>query len=477
MSNEQTKLVERLYKELVAGNLGIFAGAGFSQSAGYVNWKELLRPIADDLDLDIDQETDLVALAQYHLTKNEGRNKLNQELVEAFSENLTPTENHRILARLPISTYWTTNYDRLIERSLEDANKVADVKHNRDHLPVTKYKRDAIVYKMHGDVGSPNEAVLTRDDYERYHLKMAPFIDALKGDLVSKTLLFLGFSFTDPNLDYILSRVRVMYETNRRQSECILRRVTREEDEADATFEYRQLKQEFFKRELTRYGLRVTYVDEFSEITDILRALETKYRHRSVFISGAAHDYSLLSFPKDESERFVFELAKDLSKKGKRILSGFGLGIGGAVIAGVVEATATGGDALDEDRLLVRPFPQDRVGNMSRDDLWHAYRDDILKRAGIAIFVFGNKLEDGQVVLSGGMRREFELALENNVFPIPVGCTGGMAEELWEELTQKIADGSFVVDPKVAPLIQELEDKSKSLNEIRATILKLVSLI
>ncbi|WP_164086591.1 SIR2 family protein [Stenotrophomonas maltophilia] len=477
MNNDQTKLVDRLYKELVAGNLGIFAGAGFSQSAGYVNWKELLRPIAHDLDLDIEQETDLVALAQYHLTRHDSRNKLNQELVEAFSHKLKPTENHRILARLPISTYWTTNYDRLIETSLEDAHKVADVKHNRDHLPVTKYKRDAVVYKMHGDVGSPNEAVLTRDDYERYHVNMAPFIDALKGDLISKTLLFLGFSFTDPNLDYILSRVRVMYEKNRRQSECILRRVARERDETQDNFEYRQRKQEFFEKELVRFGLRVTYVDEFSEITDILRALETKYRHRSIFISGAAHDYSHLPFPKDEAEKFVFELAKDLSKADKRILSGFGLGIGGAVIAGVVEATAAGGDALDEDRLLVRPFPQDPVGKMSLQDLWHAYRDDILKRAGIAIFVFGNKLKDGEVVLSDGMRHEFEIALENNVFPIPVGRTGGMAEGLWGELTRQIADGSFEVEPKVVPLIQELGDSSKSLDEIKATILKIVSLI
>lgn len=477
MNSEQNKLVERLYKELSAGNLGIFAGAGFSQSAGYVNWKDLLRPIADDLDLDIELETDLVALAQYYLTKHDSRNTLNQELVEAFSYKLKPTENHRILARLPISTYWTTNYDRLIETSLEDAYKVADVKYNRDHLPVTKYKRDAVVYKMHGDVGSPNEAVLTRDDYERYHVNMAPFIDALKGDLVSKTLLFLGFSFTDPNLDYILSRVRVMYEKNRRKSECILRRVAKEENEPQEKFEYRQRKQEFFERELMRYGLRVTYVTEFSEITDILRALEAKYRHRSIFISGAAEDYSALPSTKEDAEKFVFELAKDLSKKDKRILSGFGLGIGGAVIAGVVEATVASGDALDEDRLLVRPFPQDPVGKMTLQDLWHAYRDDILKRAGIAIFVFGNKLRDGQVVLSDGMRREFDLALENNVFPIPVARTGGTAKELWIELTKRIADGSFTVDAKVAPLIQELGDESKSLDEVRALILKVVSLI
>jgi len=44
------------------------------------------------------------------------------------------------------------------------------------------------------------ETVLTRDDYEQYHLEQSrgPFVTALSGDLVEKTFLFLGFSFTDP---------------------------------------------------------------------------------------------------------------------------------------------------------------------------------------------------------------------------------------------------------------------------------------
>jgi hypothetical protein len=65
------------------------------------------------------------------------------------------------------------------------------------------------VYKMHGDIDRPDEAILTKDDYESYHVKMQPFLNALSGDLISKTFLFLGFSFTDPNLDYILSRGRI----------------------------------------------------------------------------------------------------------------------------------------------------------------------------------------------------------------------------------------------------------------------------
>ena len=46
-------------KELLEENVAVFAGAGMSAGAGFVNWAELLRPIADELGLDVDKENDL----------------------------------------------------------------------------------------------------------------------------------------------------------------------------------------------------------------------------------------------------------------------------------------------------------------------------------------------------------------------------------------------------------------------------------
>ena len=37
-------------------------------------------------------------------------------------------ENVSILTKLPIYTYWTTNYDHLIEEGLHNANRNSDVK-------------------------------------------------------------------------------------------------------------------------------------------------------------------------------------------------------------------------------------------------------------------------------------------------------------------------------------------------------------
>lgn len=116
---------------------------------------------ADELNLDVAREHDLVRVAQYHVNRHSNRNDLAQAILNEFSSRTAAvTENHRILARLPVSVYWTTNYDRTIEQALELNGKVVDVKHQQDHLVQNRHDRDAIVYKMHGDCQHPSEAIL-----------------------------------------------------------------------------------------------------------------------------------------------------------------------------------------------------------------------------------------------------------------------------------------------------------------------------
>jgi hypothetical protein len=209
----ESVFIREFTRELHNKNAAVFAGAGLSTASGYVDWKGLLREIIQDLGLDPDKEHDLVTLAQYHCNQAGGsKTQLTQTIFNHFAPTKMPTMNHRILARLPIQTYWTTNYDKLLERALEEAKKVPDVKYALKQLPVTRPDRNVVVYKMHGDIDHPAEAIITKDDYEAYPLKMSAFVSALRGDLVEKTFLFLGFSFTDPNIDYILSRVRAQYE-------------------------------------------------------------------------------------------------------------------------------------------------------------------------------------------------------------------------------------------------------------------------
>ena len=90
------------------------------------------------------------------------------------------------------------------------ARKRVDVKFAPAQLTSKLRDADVTVYKMHGDVSDPDNAVLTKDDYERYEIDRQAFTEILRTDLTRCCFLFLGFSFTDPNIEYILSRLRQM---------------------------------------------------------------------------------------------------------------------------------------------------------------------------------------------------------------------------------------------------------------------------
>ena len=70
------------------GAAALFVGAGISHAAGFVDWKQLMAEIADELDLSIDRETDLVSLAQYHVNRRGGRDRLHQLMIDEFLEHV-----------------------------------------------------------------------------------------------------------------------------------------------------------------------------------------------------------------------------------------------------------------------------------------------------------------------------------------------------------------------------------------------------
>jgi hypothetical protein len=460
-------------RALHAQNASVFAGAGLSMASGYVDWKGLLAELVRDLRLDPEIETDLVSVTQYHCNQAGGKNALTTRILQHFSQTRNPTENHRVLASLPIDTYWTTNYDRLIETALVEAKKVPDVKYTVLQLANTKPGRDVVVYKMHGDVDHPADAIISKEDYEGYHHTHSPFVSALRGDLIQKTFVFLGFSFSDPNLDYILSRVSGLYRQHQRTHFSIQRRVNRLADEGDEAFEYRRLKQHYFIKDLKRFGIQTVLVDEYRDITNLLKEVASAFKRSSVFISGAAHVFGPWGRPK--AEAFLHDLSYQLLKVGNRIVTGFGLGVGSPVINGALAFLDDNAKTVSDRNVVMRPFPQVATGGANLAEQWKKYRIGMLEYAGVAVFVFGNKEDgSGNVVPSNGMQEEFNLAIDLGVIPIPVGATGFMAEELWKEVSADLnrfipsADHGFKTD------FENLGNKGLSLDDLLNLIFKII---
>lgn len=100
----------------------------------------------------------------------------------------------------------------------------------------------------------------------------------------------------------------------------------------------------------------------------------------------------------------------------------------------------------------------------------------MIKHAGIALFIFGNKGDGkGGWCNSDGMIEEYELAIKQGVIPIPVGATGYISEELWKRAmatTNLYPDNS---DLNIA--LQKIGDSSLNEDELINYILQAISIL
>ncbi len=474
-SSDIEAFIRIFVKDLLEKNVAIFAGAGMSVASGYVNWPELLREIGDELGLSVDREKDLISMAQFHVNENSGRAGINRKIIDEFTEEANAGENHEILSRLPITTYWTTNYDQLIEKSIEAADKRADVKHSVEQLANTRPKRDAVVYKMHGDVTNPAKAIITKQDYQSYYKDHEAFVTALSGDLVSKTFLFIGFSFSDPNLEYVLGRLSIQFGENSRQHYAFIKRLSRTDYEDDDSFKYDFRRQELMVSDLSRsYRIKALLIDDYGEITEVLREIEHRIKKLTVFISGSAEEYG--TWTREVAQKFIHSLSRAIVLENLSIVNGFGWGVGSAVINGALEGINSRPRKFTQDQLILRPFPQFETGDKGLPELWEEYRQHMISLAGVAIFVFGNKLVDGVVVNADGVRREFQIALDLKLIPIPIGITGYETRQIFEDISgdpeSYYGDNTWIF-PHIAELANHAGEPSELVKKVIGIIKKL----
>jgi hypothetical protein len=465
---EIESFINNYVKALKEKNAVIFAGAGMSVSQGFFDWKKLLKPIADRLGLDVDEEQhDLTALAQFFVDDQGGvRGELDQILIEEYDRSdLKISENHRILSRLPIQIYWTTNYDRLIETALREQGKTPDIKKSHSDLTVNLPKRDAIVYKMHGDIGSVSDTVLTKHEYEDYNKTRDLFSNTFKSDYVARTFLFIGFSFTDPNLDYLISRIRTILGTSIKPDYYFIKK------EADGR---KQRRQELKANSLKRYGLNPVWIEDYDDITKILSEIETRYSRNTILVSGSAEIYGDIG--EFNAVEFLHDLSKEISQNSYKILSGFGWGVGSAIINGVLDNMESEKNQNIDNYLMMRPFPQYPTKGKELKELRTDYRNKFIPLAGIGIFVFGNKKNKttGEIEPATGMIEEFEIAVSKGLMVLPIGSTGFVAEELWQKILNNF-DSYYPNYPHLKTEFEKLGKKDLLKNELIKSIIYIIN--
>ncbi|MBV9491421.1 MAG: SIR2 family protein [Verrucomicrobia bacterium] len=433
-------LIHEWSASLENGTAAVFIGAGLARRAGYPDWRNLLEEVALELGLEIEQENDLAGVAQYSVNRAAGkRHRLWRLVTESFPPRPVAPEPYRILARLPLRHIWTTNYDSLVEVAWRAERKILDVKSRNYDVGIDNPWAHATLYKMHGSVDHPREVVVAKDDYELYRRVRPAFLQLLAAHLVSRQVLFLGFSFTDPNLMLLFASIR---EALQRESPGHFAIVARPKPVPHPTRQDKvnAIRHALWMEDLKRYGIQCVEIDHFNEIDDILKQVEWRLCRANVLVLGSFPD------PRSKDERspqlsqsrhFVEGVAREIGrlamKRKRRLISGYGPVVGTALVGGALDVLLTGPTPVLDQSLLLRSFPAKPPPGIKTAEYREMYRDSMILQAGACIFIGGferdgaNGLQPATETLA-----EFDSARRFRRLPIPIGATGGAAEEIWK---------------------------------------------
>jgi hypothetical protein len=213
-----------LYRD---GRLLPFVGAGVSASVEWTDgarvlrgpsWEEIVNQAAAELGFEVPQlirarGTDLQIL-EYFKLKFSGHTRLTNWLLKSMDppdEAIRSSPIHSELAQMhSCSIMYTTNFDDFIERSFKLNGRPHQVVAIEEHMRTAADTTEIV--KFHGDWNHPDRMVLTESDYER-RMAFSESLDLrLWSDLLNRSVLFLGYSFRDPNVSYLFRQVKERFQ-------------------------------------------------------------------------------------------------------------------------------------------------------------------------------------------------------------------------------------------------------------------------
>ncbi len=196
--------IELIHRANSQNKLVIFAGAGVSLDSGVPSWGTLVNMLHNELGEE-KLEPDYMISPQLFFHSRD-KKEYNEKIREILKYNkVKPNPIHDKILDLEPLHIITTNFDDLLEQAQQAKNKTYQIIKRDSHLPYSQSHQ--LLVKMHGDLEELN-MVLKEDDYLDYS-KNFPLTEALvRFVFASKLVLFVGFSFSDPNLKQILKRVR-----------------------------------------------------------------------------------------------------------------------------------------------------------------------------------------------------------------------------------------------------------------------------
>lgn len=189
----------------------LFVGAGMSIDAGLPSSRKLAEKLFSIIEKDGYARPDDFTLPRIaedfknKCSRNELEEILREEIINSMED--CDTTSYDLLAKLkPLpEVIITTNYDRLLENSLGSQNYIPIF---NEHA-VSKYKSPQTnLFKIHGDVNSLEEAVITVEDISKYEETHLAIWNKIKALFQERPVIFIGFSMEDEHIRNIYKEIK-----------------------------------------------------------------------------------------------------------------------------------------------------------------------------------------------------------------------------------------------------------------------------
>lgn len=201
---------DRLCDLLREQEIVLWAGSGLSLYAGYPSGRELAKIILQYAETDEEREIlnrhieSLMDISGEYAQMH-SRTELFEIIKKTFDPNhVKDISIHTLISKIPqIKTIITTNYDKLFEMAY--SNKLNIYKGT---IFPKKNRKLPSLFKIHGDIDDCDSIVITNKDYSQFYEKIDSLMwNRLKPILAEKSILFVGYSIEDKNVEDIIEKV------------------------------------------------------------------------------------------------------------------------------------------------------------------------------------------------------------------------------------------------------------------------------
>lgn len=420
------QFLNQFTRQALDERISLFVGAGASANAGYPSWHNLFVPLAKELGTPLGESTNYYRIAQYYSNKF-GQAELRKRINDIINKNDFYSPLIDELINVGFTNIWTTNFDNVLELNYKSRNILINKVFRDADLSNIELNKRINIYKMNGDITSPEGIVATQKDYEEYPDSHRMMLMFFKRELISSTFLFIGYSFTDNLVMDCLSEIARYLGDAAPYHYTIMKN-----DITNAYFNY------FIDDLERRYHIRVLLVNEYTDIYFVLKELNERIRNKKVFISGAFGSFDQKI--EEYSHKLSRNITEELLANDYRIINGIGRHFGTHIIGYANEYLAKKGIKDKEKYIIVRPFVG--IGEKSSEDK-KQLREEVIGGCGSAIFVFGDYNQHSPNPNSG-VKEEFEIAMRTHKTIIPIAYPGMRSEVIWNQIKNNITQFPYL---------------------------------